>query len=233
MQIFDSYTAAKPRHVSTTDKQLENKVIIRRAWDQSKAQNSYVRLVHSLRLLGVAEEKGEEWGPLRWLKVQHGLKGVQVLQYPWELAHLEVAVARWIKGRNRRSPGMRRATETREGGHGRSRATLEQVEEDLEQDFLEDGEDEDDEEVEEVARADFPGRRGNPAALRLFQAVTEARETARKANNEVAKANETVARRSAELMTHLAKERNHTGGPIFPRRHLEAPRQANYPWRST
>ncbi|KAH8749510.1 hypothetical protein F5883DRAFT_652662 [Diaporthe sp. PMI_573] len=78
---------------------------------------------------------------------------------------------------------MQGATDTHEGGHTRNRETLEQVEKDVE-----DEDDEETEEVEEVVRADSPVRHDDPTALRLFQAVTEACETASNANNDVAKA---------------------------------------------
>ncbi|KAG8162810.1 hypothetical protein KVR01_007288 [Diaporthe batatas] len=76
MHIFASYTAAALRPIPIRAwRKLEIKVVIRRAWDQSKAQNAYVRLVHSLRLLGVTQEKGEEFDPSQRGPRQGGCEG--------------------------------------------------------------------------------------------------------------------------------------------------------------
>ncbi|KAH8761660.1 hypothetical protein F5883DRAFT_127185 [Diaporthe sp. PMI_573] len=227
MSLFDSDTDTTPRPVSAKDRQFASKANLKRVWDQSRTQNSYIRLVRSLRLLGLVE-KGGEPNLQRWLRGRTGLRAGQVLDHPWDLTHLELLVAKCVRDGVRRSPGMRGATDTHEGGRTRNRETLEQVEKDVE-----DEDDEEMEEVEEVVRADFPVQPGDPTALRLFQAANKARETAKEANKEVAKAYETVAWTSAELMTHLAKERDHTDGSIGPGRHIEGPRQAKCPWRST
>lgn len=87
--------------------------------------------------------------------------------------------------------------------------------------------------MEEVVRADFSAKPGDPTAFRLFQAVSKARETAKEANKEVAKAYEIVAWTSAELITHLAKGKDHTDGSVGSRRHIEGARQTKYPWRGT
>lgn len=204
MQIFASYTAAALRPIPIRAyRKLETKVVIRRAWDQSKAQNAYARLVHSLRLLGVTEEKGEEFDLLRSLKKQSGLAGSRLLQYPWELAHLELVVARWIKRCDKKRGEMAHG-----GGSGHIRDSLEEVEESVkywakvEDEYCELAKDrlqaranegQDKEEVEDMGREDSPVRLSNPTASKPFQAVT--RENAMNMNNgaEVIKANKIVA----------------------------------------
>ncbi|KAH8759463.1 hypothetical protein F5883DRAFT_144808 [Diaporthe sp. PMI_573] len=242
MSLFDSDADTKPRYVSAKDRQFASKANLKRVWDRSRTQNSYIRLVRSLRLLGLVE-KGGDHHLLGWLMEKTGLKVGQVVDHPWDLSHLELLVAKTVREGVRRSPGMQGATDTHEGGHTRNRETLEQVEKDVE-----DEDDEETEEVEEVVRADSPVRHDDPTALRLFQAVTEACETASNANNDVAKAYGALTWKSAELVAHLAKQGGHTGCPtvvpqkrrldtgrpaVIPqKRRLEAPRQVSAPWIS-
>ncbi|KAG8157795.1 hypothetical protein KVR01_012457 [Diaporthe batatas] len=258
MGLSDDDASTTPRHVSPKDRQFASKAVLKRVWDQNRTQRPYIRLVRSLHLLGLLE-KGEEPYLQRWLREKTGLKTGQLLDYPWDLSHLELVGAKAAKERARRSAGPHRGTNTHGGGHTRNKEARTQVQSEgvhaKLKELLESGEevgacitvkidgkdvedevDEDDEEmeeVEEVVRADFSAKPGDPTALRLFQAVRKARETAKGANKEVVKAYETVAWTSAELMTHLAKGKDHTDGSFGSKRHIEGPRQMIYPWRST